>query len=139
MSLLQSVEVATVALILVALFGILFLSMRRRIIAGGQPLVMCALRSQAAQPWRLGLLRFGATTLDWFSVAGPSLRPTRSWPRSGLAFGLTRPTGDQIPGLIDPLTILGTSDGRDFELAMGRDALNATRSWIESAPPGFRG
>lgn len=139
MSLLMSVEVVTGALILVAGFGVLFLYIRRQIIAGGQPLVMCALRTEAAQPWRLGLLRFGATTLDWFSVAGPSLRPTRSWRRRGLAFGLTQPTGDEIPGLIDPLTILGTSDGGDFQLAMGRDALNATRSWAESAPPGFRG
>ena len=87
MGFLQTAEVALGALVVLALLGILFLWVRRQVIAGAQPLLMCALRANAAQPWRLGLLRLGPTTLEWFSVAGPSTKPGRSWPRADLLFG----------------------------------------------------
>lgn len=138
MGFLQTAEVALGDLVVLALLGILFLWVRRQVIAGAQPLLMCALRANAAQPWRLGLLRLGPTTLEWFSVVGPSTKPGRSWPRADLLFGTATPTTEVIPGLVEALTIVGRTGAGEFELAMGRDAQTATRSWIESAPPGFQ-
>ena len=79
--------------IVVAVLGAVFI--RRRLIARGKPLTVCALREPGERRWRFGLVRYGATGLEWFKLAGISLRPARRWERSLLEFGAGQPFGDR--------------------------------------------
>ena len=75
--------------IVVFVLGVIFT--RRRVIAHGKPLTVCALRESGDGKWRFGLVRYGATGLEWFKLTGISLRPARRWDRSLLEFGAGRP------------------------------------------------
>ena len=103
MSPLHLAEAAAGAVILIAVSLLLFLFVRRHVIAAGRPMLLCALRTPTTPQWRLGLLRFGADRLDWFSVIGPSLRPERTWERAGMVLGSPAPAREAIPGLTDPI------------------------------------
>lgn len=59
MGLLEYTELLLGMLLLGALCVLAFVWFRRRIIAGGKPLMLCAVRTPADPMWRLGLLRFG--------------------------------------------------------------------------------
>ena len=58
--------------------------LRRRYIAGGLPLTLCAMRPAGTDRWRLGLIRFGDNALEWFTLGGVSLRPRHRWLRQRL-------------------------------------------------------
>lgn len=114
-----------------------FIYIRRHAIAGGKPLMLCALRTEGSSRWRLGLLRFGQSQMDWFTLIGPSVRPTSSWERPRLDLSSPRPARESIPGIVDPIAVTGRCGGRSFELALSPPAYTAMRSWLESLPPGF--
>src|SRR5665647_2148850 len=60
--------------IVIFLLGVVFI--RRRLIARGKPLTVCALRESGDGPWRLGLVRYGATGLEGSRSPGsPCGRP----------------------------------------------------------------
>ncbi len=119
----------------VLLVGLIWL--RRHLLAAGGPLLLCAIRTPPAKVWRLGLLRFGPESLEWFSFGGVSLRPARTWRRQAVRVGVPEPTRDLIPGIPDPVRVSAEADGARVELAMARGSHTAMRSWMESAPPGF--
>jgi hypothetical protein len=138
MSPLTTAEAVVTALLVLLAAGLLFVYIRRRAIAGGKPLMLCALLVPGAARWRLGLLRFGPGTLDWFSVAGPSLRPVRTWQRPLLDLGAPEPIRQVVPGLPDTaVAVPARYSGQTFGLALAPSAYTAMRSWLESAPPGF--
>lgn len=126
--------VGAVLLLVVGLIG--FLWLRRQFIGNQGPTMLCAIRTPTAKIWRLGLLRFGPSALEWFSFAGPSLRPARSWHRRGVEIGIPQPAEELIPGLTDPVRVDLRSAGERVELAMARGSHTAVRSWVESSPPG---
>jgi hypothetical protein len=130
-------EAVVLGLLLLAVLGIALLWLRRHLLASGGPLLPCALRTPPSTAWRLGLLRFGAESLDWFTLGGLTLRPARTWRRSSVGIGIPQPTTEPIPGLPDPLRVTAEADGQQFEFAMARGTHTAMRSWMESAPPGF--
>ncbi len=113
-----------------------FIVLRRRWIGGGRPLMLCAYRTPADLRWRLGLMRISDDRLDWFSVAGPSPRPERTWGRHELDLGAPVPSREPIPGLPDAITVSGRSASGPVELALVSSAYTAVRAWLESAPPG---
>jgi Protein of unknown function (DUF2550) len=123
----------TVAFVLGAIF------VRRRLIAHGKPLTVCALRESGDGPWRFGLVRYRATGLEWFTLAGISLRPAKRWERSVLQFGSGRPleTGEK-PEILIPGAMKVDCNYRAerFELALAQAPYTALRSWLEASPPG---
>ena len=123
----------TVAFVLGAIFA------RRRLIARGKPLTVCALRDSGDGPWRFGLVRYGATGLEWFTLAGISLRPAKRWDRSVLEFGAGRrlETGEKPEILIPGAMKVDCSYRAErFELALAQGPYTALRSWLEASPPG---
>jgi hypothetical protein len=112
---------------------------RRRLIARGKPLTVCALREADDDRWRFGLVRYGATGLEWFTLAGIALRPARRWERTLLEFGASRPleAGERPESLIPGALRVDCSyrEAR-FELALDEAPYTALRSWLEASPPG---
>ena len=112
---------------------------RRRLIARGKPLTVCALRDSDDGRWRFGLVRYGATGLEWFKLTGISLRPARRWERALLEFGAGRPLQ---PGERPEILISGamkvdcTYREARFEIALAQAPYTALRSWLEASPPG---
>ncbi|MEO7069864.1 MAG: DUF2550 family protein [Nostocoides sp.] len=134
---LSSVEATVGALVVLIAVIIAVVWFRRRRIAAGGPLIVCALRTPAEPRWRLGLLRLTEETLDWFSVVGATTRSEFSWSRRELDFGAPQPLSDHIPGLPDPYIVNGTAAGAALDLALPRSGGTVLRAWLESSPPGF--
>lgn len=125
------------ALVLVVLF-LLATFARRRALARGKPLVLCAMRDEHHPRWHLGLARYGSTGLDFYSLGGFSVRPRHRWPRSELVLGRPDALRDRPQILpVDSVHVLARHRDRDFELALGRGAYTALRSWLEASPPGL--
>lgn len=136
MSMLSSAEAVIGMLVALVVLAFCFVYARRRRIASGGPLMVCALRTPTEPRWRLGLLRLTGSNLDWFSVVGPSIRPEFSWLRDELDFAAPGPVRETIPGLPDPVAVTGTAAGAALELAMPPSGGTALRAWLESSPPG---
>jgi Protein of unknown function (DUF2550) len=123
--------------IVVAVLGAVFV--RRRLIARGKPLTVCALREPGDRRWRFGLLRYGTTGLEWFRLAGLSLRPARAWDRTLLDIGAGQSLeSGERPEIMIPAPIRVECCCREarFEIALARAPYTALRSWIEASPPG---
>jgi len=123
--------------VIVLVLGSIFV--RRRVIARGKPLTVCALRESRDGRWRFGLVRYGTTGLEWFTLAGISLLPARRWERTLLEFGVSRPleAGERPEMLIpDALRVDCTYRDARFEIALAQDPYTALRSWLEASPPG---
>jgi len=123
--------------IVVVVLGSVFV--RRRLIARGKPLTVCALREPGDDRWRFGLARYGTTGLEWFKLAGISVRPARRWERALLVFGSSQPLADgERPEILIPgaLRVDCTYRGARFELALAQAPYTALRSWLEASPPG---
>jgi len=124
-------------LIVVLVLGAVFI--RRRLIARGNPLTVCALREPGDRRWRFGLARYGLTRLEWFTLAGLSLRPARQWERTLLDISAGQPLapGERPEILIPAAMKADCSCGQaHFEIALARAPYTALRSWVEAAPPG---
>jgi len=126
-----------------ALFGVLFalgsIFVRRRLIARGKPLTVCALREPGDRRWRFGLARYGATGIEWFTLLGFSLRPARQWERTLLDIGAGQPLDPgERPEILIPAAIRIDCVYREvhFEIALARAPYTALRSWLEASPPG---
>ncbi len=124
-------------LIVAALLAAVFT--RRRLIARGKPLTVCALREPHDQRWRFGLARYGTTGLEWFTLLGFSLRPARQWERGLLDIGAGQPLEPgERPEILIPVAVRVECRYRQarFELALARAPYTALRSWLEASPPG---
>jgi len=123
--------------VVVAVLGSVFV--RRRLIARGKPLTVCALREPGDRRWRFGLARYGATGLEWFTLAGLSLWPARQWERTLLDIGSGEPLEPgERPEILIPAAMRIDCCYRDvhFEIALARAPYTALRSWLEASPPG---
>lgn len=139
MSLVVVVELALGVLVLLAAVALVVVWVRRRYIGSeGRPVVLCARRKVHTTRWRLGLARLGADHLEWFSIVGPSWRAELTWPRGLVELSAPQPLDDPIPGLFDPVAVVGrTTTGGYCDFAFTPAAYTAVRSWLESGPPGY--
>jgi len=132
-------EVLVGGCLLIVAFVLGAVFVRRRLIARGKPLTVCALREPADGRWRFGLVRYGTTGLEWFTLAGIWLRPARRWDRTLLQFGASRPleAGERPETLIPGAMRVDCSyRGARFDLALAQAPYTALRSWLEASPPG---
>ncbi len=132
-----SAEIVAGALILLAVVALTYIFVRRRLLASGAPLMLCALQLHGRSPYRLGLLRFSGSTLEWFTLIGPSPRPARTWERPRLELGPPGRPATAIAGIPEAVTVEGHYDDDTFSMALAPAAYTAMRSWLESSPPGF--
>ena len=63
MSPLVTAEIVAATLVLLALAALAYIFVRRRLLASGSPLMLCALRAHGAHGYRLGLMRFAGASL----------------------------------------------------------------------------
>ena len=113
-----STEIVAGTLFLCALVVVSFVFVRRRVLASGAPLMLCALQPHGRSQYRLGLLRLAGSTLEWFTLVGPSLRPSRSWQRASLDLDAPQPAPEPLAGLPEAVTVQ-CHDGTDsFGLAL---------------------
>lgn len=110
---------------------------RRRTIARGEPLVVCAIREAGSPRWRFGLARYGPSRLDWFTLGGLSTRPARRWERAGLDIDVPRRLTGGLAVLPEAVAVACSHGGVMFELALGPGSYTALRSWLEASPPGY--
>ena len=130
-------EIIVGTLALLAVLALAYIFVRRRLLSSGAPLMLCALRLPGRSSYRLGLLRFSGSTLEWFTLIGPSPRPLRSWDRPRLELGPPEASQEPVSGLPDAVTVQCRYDGEQFRIALAPPAYTAMRSWLESSPPGF--
>ena len=130
-------EVVLALIVLVIVGALTFVWARRRYISGdGRPVMLCARRDGEGDRWRLGLARLSSDRFEWFSIVGPSLRPEVAWVRGQLDFGSVSPLSDPIPGLADPVAVLGSSGAATCEFAFVPAAYTGVRAWLVSRPHG---
>jgi hypothetical protein len=123
----------------VVVFGLGAVFVRRRLIARGKPLTVCTLRETGDHRWRFGLVRYGTTGLEWFKLAGISLRPARRWERTQLEFGAGQPfEAGERPEILSPgaMRVDCRYRGARFEIALAQAPYTALKSWLEASPPG---
>jgi hypothetical protein len=137
MSPVVSAEVVVGALILFALLTLTYIFIRRRLLSSGAPLMLCGLQPHGRSKHRLGLLRFTGSTLEWFTLIGPSPRSARTWERPRLELGSPQSSQEVIAGLPEAVTVECRYGAESFSLALAPAAYTAVRSWLESSPPGF--
>jgi hypothetical protein len=132
-----SAEIVAGALILLAVLALTYIFVRRRLLASGAPLMLCAIQPHGRSQFRLGLLRFSGSSLEWFTLIGPSPRPSRTWERPRLELGPPGLPDTAIAGLPEAVTVDCHYGNDTFALALAPAAYPAMRSWLESSPPGF--
>ena len=99
--------------------------------------MLCAVQADGRGQFRLGLLRLAGSTLEWFTVTGPSLRPSRSWERARIQLESPTRSLHPIAGLPESVEVRCHYGKESFALALAPAAYTAMRSWLESSPPGF--
>jgi hypothetical protein len=137
MSPLVTAEIVAGMLVLLAIGALAFIFIRRRMLASGSTLMLCALRAHGAGGYRLGLMRFFGGRLEWFTLIGPSMRPRRTWERARLEPEAPSAAHEVIAGLPEAVEVTCHYGTDTFQLALSPAAYTAMRSWLESAPPGF--
>ncbi|HET8601029.1 MAG TPA: DUF2550 domain-containing protein [Segeticoccus sp.] len=137
--LLLSVEGLVAAVIALLLLFLLGTYLRRRAIARGRPLVLCAIRDPQETRWKFGLARYGSSGLDWFRLGGVSVRPAYHWSRGRLDLEVPRRLegADRLSILPEAIAVPCRHGDSNFELALAPASYTALRSWLESSPPGL--
>lgn len=139
-----AIEIVVGACAALALALLVVLFVRRRVLARGGDLIMCALRRSERARWKPGLLRFDDSSLAWFPLFGVRLRPRYCWDRAGLELANGRRV-DLFPSRVgdDGASVLAQLQGRErgkgvsaVELALADAPYTALRSWVEASPPG---
>ncbi len=125
--------VGLVLLTAVLILGFLAWRRLRLIRRGG---IDVAVRDQ--RRWHLGVARYHGDEFVWYRVASLRSGPDRVVRRRGLNIaGRRDPSGQEAYALpAGSIVLRCRTGGREFELAMGSDALTGFLSWLESAPPG---
>lgn len=146
-----TLEIVIGACALVLLVLLLIIFVRRRLISASGEAPVAAVRARRENRWRMGVLRLGKETLDWFPLYGLTPRPSYRWRRDTLDLG-TLETGldDPTTGPIDLAVHVGDvvrvrlhavdddAGPMNLELALAAKEYTAVRAWVESAPPGPR-
>ena len=145
----KTAEWLFIALLILAVVGLIAVTVRRYALERGGGAVECYLRAGSdpeQTPWRMGLGRYGSAELRWYRVLSLWPRPTAELSRRGLVIMNRRePTPGDLRELTLDLTVIevgwSAADGSEpeepvYELAMTDAALTGFLSWLESMPPG---
>ncbi|AKT52930.1 hypothetical protein ADJ73_15715 [Arsenicicoccus sp. oral taxon 190] len=129
------VAAGAAVLLVLALLGTY---LRRRLIAAGAPMFVCAYRRPGRASWRYGLARFESEHLVVFPLSGATLQPSHRVSRTGMALlHAGEPARGQAPLVEDPVVVALSDSGRQLEMVLPRDSYTAVRSWHEASPPGW--
>lgn len=131
-----SAEIAVGVLVFVVVVVLVSIIVRRRTIASRGPLMLCAMRPEGGR-FRLGLLSLDADRLGWHRLFGISIRPEHVWDRTRIEVEAPQVLAELIAGLPDAVEVRCHHRDDVFDLALSPAAYTATRSWLESSPPGF--
>jgi Protein of unknown function (DUF2550) len=137
--LLLSTELLVGVCVLAVVLYLAWTFARRRLIAHGEPLTLCAIRDNGQGPWRFGLARYASGRVEWFPLGGVRVRPSRRWERTRLEIGSPRPLDprEKPTALIKGAVGVGCAHRLErFDLAMAPGPYTALRSWLEASPPG---
>jgi hypothetical protein len=136
------IALAIAAVVLVALLGVVFVTVRRRTLARSGAFE-CALRTRhagdrASHGWSLGMARYSGDELEWYRVFAPGWRPARRVSRRGYhPVGLRTTGGTEVSALPhDAVVLEGEADDRPLDLAMSEQAITGFLAWVEAVPPG---
>ena len=139
-SALVSTEIVIGTLLVIAVVVLATTFLRRRYIAKGLPLTLCAAcagRHPTAGAWGSS---GSATTPSSGTPSGasPCARATAGCASACSSTPRSRSRGgDSIPLLPDASRVPCSDGDNDFELALQGPAYTALRSWQEAAPPGY--
>ncbi|WP_427018484.1 DUF2550 domain-containing protein [Pseudarthrobacter sp. P1] len=86
--------------------------------------------------WRLGVCRYQATELEWFSMISLAPRPRYRFRRSSIELlGRRKPTPGEIPKVAPDVVIVSLRhEGQELKMAMKFDAYAGLSSWLEAGP-----
>lgn len=138
-------EVMAAVVVLAVLLPLIWVVVRRRLLARQGGTFDCSLRVPAAAPgtgWVLGVARYAGEFLEWYAAFGFSMRPRlrleRSWT---VAVEQREPSPLEAVSLYEQRRIVLLEQRRTHrdprELAMSEESLTGLLSWLEAAPPGL--
>jgi hypothetical protein len=137
------IEFIALGLLVALVLLIALVAVRRTILArsGGIDMSWRADLRRESSGWVLGQGRFTGEALELFRAFSVLPMPSKSLDRHELVLGVRRGPQGTEPDLLptDSVIVRCTDAGSDLELALSEDALTGLRSWVESAPSGFRG
>lgn len=134
---------ALAAAVVIVLFALVVLAVRRRVITRRGGTFDCSLRlrpGRSGKGWALGIGRYSGDSLEWYRVFSYATRPRHVMARRELQIVDRRvPEGSEVFSLLSGAVIVRCREGSEagiVEFAMGEDALTGFLSWLEAAPPG---
>lgn len=137
------IEFLALGLLVALVLVIALVAVRRTTLArsGGIDMSWRADLRRDGAGWVLGQGRFSGEALELFRAFSILPMASRSLDRQELVLGERRAAQGTEPDLLPPHSVIVRcrDHGSDLELAMSEDALTGLRSWVESAPSGFRG
>lgn len=127
--------------VLLLVFLCLVLLARRRyreLRVGGIDVALRVPASDQGQTWHFGVAHYRGEEFAWYRVL--SLRRGPNWVinRGSIDVATRREptTAESYSMPAGSIVVTLTGPGKEYELAMGADALMGFLSWLESAPPG---
>jgi hypothetical protein len=138
-------EVIAIVVVLAVVLPLLWVVLRRRLLARLGGTFDCSLRVPEATPgtgWMLGVARYAGEYLEWYAAFGfglkPRLRLERAWT---MAVEQRVPSTLESVALYDHRRIVLLEQRRTSreprELAMTEESLTGLLAWLEAAPPGL--
>lgn len=138
-------EIVAVVVVLAVLIPLVWVVIRRRLLARHGGTFDCSLRTPTATPgtgWVLGVARYAGEYLEWYAAFGfsmkPRLRLERAWT---VAVEQREPSALEAVALYEQRRIVlleqRRTDRDPRELAMSEESLTGLLSWLEAAPPGL--
>ena len=126
------------SVLLVSVFCIVLIVRRLVLRRGGAVLDLCVRPRGAHGHWVLGLARYSGDTLEWYRILGLSARPSRSFRRDEVTVVDRRPPsrGEAAHFVHGAVVLECVHEGRRFDLALPRTAINGFQAWLESMAPG---
>ncbi|MBV9022266.1 MAG: DUF2550 domain-containing protein [Streptomycetaceae bacterium] len=135
--------------LVVAVLGLFFFGLRRRLIQRAGGTFDCSLRAlrdgsavegDLGRGWVYGVARYSGDRVEWFRVFSYAPRPRRMLERDAIEVVERRhPQGEEELALLsDAVVLICMYRGTRLELAMSDDALTGFLAWLEAAPPGQR-
>jgi hypothetical protein len=112
------------------LFGVRRFQLRRTL--GTVDASICTLGNR----WRMGVCRYQAAELEWFSMISLAPRPRYRFRRSSIELlGRRKPTPEEMPRVAPDVVIVSLRhEGQELKMAMKFDAYAGLSSWLEAGP-----
>ena len=133
-------ELVTIVLV-VGLFYLVTLLVRRAWLTLLGGLFDCSLRAEGAKRWRPGLARYTGQYLEWYLIWHPWPRPSMVFVRDRTELAGMRDsdvTESQLGYAVAKVLMLRVREATPsrWELALNEGSATGLVSWLESAPPG---